>query len=438
MAREMKDSGIEWVETIPCSWFIKRIKELFSFGKGLPITKENLVECGVQVLSYGQIHSKANNGVHLKPELMRYVDRLYLNTNPDALVKKGDFIFADTSEDTEGCGNASYIDTEETLFSGYHTIIVRCKEKSDNRYFAYLFKTDAWRSQIRSRVNGVKLFSISRKVLSDTYLIFPPPEEQYRIADFLDRKCAEIDRVLEKTRASIEEYKKLKQSVITQAVTKGIRGEREMKDSGIEWIGEIPIDWEVTRIKNLFDYRNEKNFKPLSEVNLISLYTDLGVVQHCDLEATTGNKASNADGYKLVFEDDIVVNIILCWMGAIGRSAFTGVTSPAYDVYSPKKGTNSKFYHFLFRTQGFSGDCYKVGRGIMAMRWRTYSDQFRAIKVIAPTKVEQQEIVEYLDRKCAEIDTLISKKEQLITELEAYKKSLIYEYVTGKKEVIYG
>lgn len=122
-------------------------------------------------------------------------------------------------------------------------------------------------------------------------------------------------------------------------------------------------------------------------------------------------------------------------MGAIGRSAFTGVTSPAYDVYSPKKGTNSKFYHFLFRTQGFSGDCYKVGRGIMAMRWRTYSDQFRAIKVIAPPKVEQQEIVEYLDRKCFEIDTLISKKEQFITELEAYKKSLIYEYVTGKKEV---
>lgn len=260
-------------------------------------------------------------------------------------------------------------------------------------------------------------------------------EEQQRIASFLDRKCAEIDAVIEKTKATIEEYKKLKQSVITEAVTKGICGDRPMKDSGIEWIGEIPAEWDVVRIKTLFDYRNERNDKPLEEVNLISLYTDLGVVQHCDLEATTGNKASNADGYKLVYEDDIVVNIILCWMGAIGRSAYTGVTSPAYDVYSPKEGTNTKFYHHLFRTQGFNGDCYKVGRGIMAMRWRTYSDQFRAIKVVAPPQEEQQDIVDYLDKKCAEIDTLIAKKTALLEEMESYKKSVIYEYVTGKKEV---
>ena len=263
----------------------------------------------------------------------------------------------------------------------------------------------------------------------------PPLPEQHRIADFLDRRCAEIDAVIERTKATIEEYKKLKQAVITEAVTKGVRGERKMKDSGIEWIGEIPETWNVVRIKNLFDYRNERNYAPLEEVNLISLYTDKGVVQHCDLEETTGNKASNADGYKLVYEDDIVVNIILCWMGAIGRSAYNGVTSPAYDVYAPMPGTNSRFYHHLFRTQGFSGDCYKVGRGIMAMRWRTYSDQFRALKVVCPPAEEQEEIIAYLDEKCAALDTLIAKKTALLTELETYKKSLIYEYVTGKKEV---
>ncbi len=267
-------------------------------------------------------------------------------------------------------------------------------------------------------------------------ILAPSVPEQERIAAFLDAECAEIDAVLEKTHASIEEYKKLKQAVITQAVTKGIRGDRPMKNSGIEWIGDIPAEWDVVRIKNLFDYRNERNFKPLEEVNLISLYTDKGVVQHCDLDETTGNKASNADGYKLVYENDIVVNIILCWMGAIGRSAYFGVTSPAYDVYSPKQKTNSKFYHYLFRTNGFSGDCYKVGRGIMAMRWRTYSDQFRAIKVVSPPQSEQEEIVEYLDEKCEGIDDLIAKKQQYLTEIENYKKSLIYEYVTGKKEVV--
>lgn len=237
-------------------------------------------------------------------------------------------------------------------------------------------------------------------------------DTQARIADFLDYKCDEIDSVIAITQKTIEEYKALKQSIITEVVTKGIRGDRPMKDSGIEWIGDIPAEWDVVRIKNLFDYRNERNFKPLEEVNLISLYTDKGVVQHCDLDETTGNKASNADGYKLVYENDIVVNIILCWMGAIGRSAYFGVTSPAYDVYSPKQKTNSKFYHYLFRTNGFSGDCYKVGRGIMAMRWRTYSDQFRAIKVVSPPQSEQEEIVEYLDEKCEGIDDLIAKKQQ--------------------------
>lgn len=261
-------------------------------------------------------------------------------------------------------------------------------------------------------------------------------DTQARIADFLDYKCDEIDSVIAITQKTIEEYKALKQSIITEVVTKGIRGDRPMKDSGIEWIGDIPAEWDVVRIKNLFDYRNERNFKPLEEVNLISLYTDKGVVQHCDLDETTGNKASNADGYKLVYENDIVVNIILCWMGAIGRSAYFGVTSPAYDVYSPKQKTNSKFYHYLFRTNGFSGDCYKVGRGIMAMRWRTYSDQFRAIKVVSPPQSEQEEIVEYLDEKCEGIDDLIAKKQQYLTEIENYKKSLIYEYVTGKKEVV--
>lgn len=261
-------------------------------------------------------------------------------------------------------------------------------------------------------------------------------DTQARIADFLDYKCDEIDSVIAITQKTIEEYKALKQSIITEVVTKGIRGDRPMKDSGIEWIGDIPAEWDVVRIKNLFDYRNERNFKPLEEVNLISLYTDKGVVQHCDLDETTGNKASNADGYKLVYENDIVVNIILCWMGAIGRSAYFGVTSPAYDVYSPKQKTNSKFYHYLFRTNGFSGDCYKVGRGIMAMRWRTYSDQFRAIKVVSPPQSEQEEIVEYLDEKCEGIDDLIAKKQQYLIEIENYKKSLIYEYVTGKKEVV--
>lgn len=205
---------------------------------------------------------------------------------------------------------------------------------------------------------------------------------------------------------------------------------REMKDSGVEWLGKIPNHWIIRRIKNLFELRNEKNYEALEDVNLISLYTDKGVVQHSDLTETTGNKAVTAEGYKIVKEDDIVVNIILCWMGAVGRSAYNGVTSPAYDVYKPLHDTNSKYYHYLFRTSQFNGECYRYGRGIMLMRWRTYSTEFRAISVPLPPEDEQERIVEFLDKKLDDVDRLIGNVQTQIEKLKAYKQSLITEVVT--------
>lgn len=205
---------------------------------------------------------------------------------------------------------------------------------------------------------------------------------------------------------------------------------RKMKDSGVEWLGKIPNHWMIRRIKNLFELRNEKNYEALEDVNLISLYTDKGVVQHSDLTETAGNKAVTAEGYKIVKEDDIVVNIILCWMGAVGRSAYNGVTSPAYDVYKPLHDTNSKYYHYLFRTSQFNGECYRYGRGIMLMRWRTYSTEFRAISVPLPPEDEQKRIVNFLDKKIDDVDRLIGNVQKQIEKLKAYKQSLITEVVT--------
>lgn len=414
--REMKDSGIEWVGDIPQDWQLSKIGSLYT-QRNEKVSDKDYQPLSVTmqgILPQLATAAKTDDGDNRK------------------LVRVGDFAINSRSDRRGSCG-ISPLDGSVSLIN----IILTPRTAMHPGYYNWLFHTTLFADEFYKWGHGIVADLWTTRWQEMKSITVPVPEyaEQERIAAFLDAECAEIDAVLEKTRASIEEYKKLKQAVITQAVTKGIRGDRPMKDSGIEWIGDIPAEWDVVRIKNLFDYRNERNFKPLEEVNLISLYTDKGVVQHCDLDETTGNKASNADGYKLVYENDIVVNIILCWMGAIGRSAYFGVTSPAYDVYSPKQKTNSKFYHYLFRTNGFSGDCYKVGRGIMAMRWRTYSDQFRAIKVVSPPQSEQEEIVEYLGEKCEGIDDLIAKKQQYLTEIENYKKSLIYEYVTGKKEV---
>lgn len=203
------------------------------------------------------------------------------------------------------------------------------------------------------------------------------------------------------------------------------------KASSCDWIDSIPSHWDTHRVKMLFSLRDERNYKPLNEVNLISLYTSLGVRQHKDIEHTTGNKARNADGYKIVHPDDMVVNILLCWMGAIGRSDYYGVTSPAYDIYKPKtKSVNTKYYNYLMRTPMFAQQCYRAGKGIMAMRWRTYSPQFSNIVVPVPSRDEQDQIVRFLDWKVSGINKLIGIRKKQIAELEELKKAVISRAVT--------
>lgn len=396
----MKDSGIEWIGEIPEGWEIAKAKYFIDISHGsdpktqgfIPVYgsgSESFKTCGEYKEGPAVLIGRKGATLHIP----HYIEGKYWN-----------------------------VDTAFDVKSKSHCIL---------KFYYYLAACFDYKYYI----SQTTLPGMTQSNYYNMFLPVPSLSKQFQIATYLDAHGAAFDFLISKVRSSIEEYKKLKQAVITQAVTKGVRGEREMKDSGVEWIGEIPVEWSVQRIKTIFSIRNERNFLPLEQVNLISLYTDKGVIQHCDIEKTTGNKASNADGYKKVCPNDMIVNIILCWMGAIGRSDYAGVTSPAYDVYVPSPEIECRFYHYYFRTLGFSGDCYKNGRGIMAMRWRTYSDQFQSIKVVVPPLEEQKEIVDYLDAKCAEIDKLIAKKEQLVKELESYKKSLIYEVVTGKREV---
>ena len=418
MARKMKDSGIEWIGEIPEGWETCLYKYCCSVQPGYPFDSAKFSNSSTD--GFPLIRIRDITSGEIQTYYTDSYDSSYIITAGDLLVgMDGDF-------------NVRWWNNFDALLNQRCCRIIE-KGRVSRRFIYYVLPFTL--QYINTLTYATTVKHLANGDILNSFIAFPSLSIQKNITCYLDKNCSNIDSILSKTRASIEEYKKLKQAVITQAVTKGVRGEREMKDSGVEWIGEIPAEWSVQRIKTIFSIRNERNYLPLEQVNLISLYTDKGVVQHCDIEKTTGNKASNADGYKKVYPNDMIVNIILCWMGAIGRSNYAGVTSPAYDVYVPSSKIECKFYHYYFRTLGFSGDCYKNGRGIMAMRWRTYSDQFRSIKVIVPPLEEQKEIVGYLDAKCAEIDGLIAKKEQLIKELEGYKKSLIYEVVTGKMEV---
>ena len=211
------------------------------------------------------------------------------------------------------------------------------------------------------------------------------------------------------------------------------RKDDELKDSGVEWIGKIPKDWEVKKVKHVFEEISEKNYS--EDAELLSLYTHLGVKSQKELEAR-GNKAQTVIEYKIVKKNDIVVNKMLAWMGAIGMSEYNGVISPAYNIYRKyNKDVETRFYHHLFRTKRFANECYKNGWGIMLMRWTTTPERFKDIYIPYIPNLDKK-IANFLDKKTSQFDLIISKKEKLIERLEEAKKSLISEVVTGKVKVV--
>lgn len=401
---------MEWIGEIPKDWNCMRLK--FAFGNsnvGESVDKE--------------LYSSDENGYifytaganPVKTSYTEFPMWKYTTDNDILLARNGTPYI--------------YLPSKDAVYSD-HIIRINIKDGYCRRFLRYCLQ----RSIESIIVDSVSIATWSISLWKEQKLPLPYYHEQKYLADYLDSKCSKIDEIIEKQQAIIKKLKEYKFSIITEAVTKGINPDVELKDSTIDMCEQIPVHWGISQNRYLFLLRDEKNYKPLEEVRLLSLYTDLGVFPHGEQEER-GNKAVKAEGYKVVYENDIVVNIILAWMGAIGRSAYDGVTSPAYDIYKPNENVCSRYYHYLYRTKPFSAECYKYGRGIMAMRWRTYSSEFKSIKVPVPPYIEQCQIADYLDSKCEMLDKTIADRNKAIDILQEYKKSLIYEVVTGKKEV---
>ena len=215
----MKDSGVEWLGDVPEHWTVLKNRHIFNFSKGLSITKENLQESGIPCVSYGEVHSKF--GFEFNPEIndMKFVSEEYLKTSKNCLLNSGDFIFADTSEDFEGSGNFSYLNSNSQVFAGYHTVIARLKSKQKPRFFAYIFDSNAHRKQIQTQVKGIKVFSITQGILKDIYSWLPPVHEQDLIVEYLDNECKKISLLKAKQIELIEKLKAYRSSIISHAVT---------------------------------------------------------------------------------------------------------------------------------------------------------------------------------------------------------------------------
>lgn len=423
--RKMKDSGIEWIGQIPESWTLGRIGQLYTERKEkvsdvdyppLSVTMKGIVP---------QLSTAAKTDAH----------------DDRKLVRKGDFAINSRSDRRGSCGISPY-DGSVSLIN----TILTPRGEMHPVYYDWLFHSTMFSDEFYKWGHGIvnDLWTTNWQDMKKISVPIPSYTEQGRIAGFLDTECARIDAVIEQTRASIEEYKKLRQAVITQAVTKGIRPDCPMKDSGIEWIGEIPADCETTRFQDFGDYKKG----PFGSSITKDMFVEKAPNTYKVYEQKNAIYKDSQLGYYYIPEEKYreligfaveAGDIIVSCAGTIGECYImpndceAGVINQALMRIRINSNTEGRYFVYLFGSVlKYIADKYSNGS---AMKNIPPFSILKKVKVPAFSKGEQQEIADWLDGKINAIDILIAKKESFLAEMENYKKSVIYEYVTGKKEV---
>ena len=424
MARAMKDSGIEWIGEIPEGWKVSKVSTFFDIqlGKMLQPSQENESDTYESYLCAANL---GNNKLKMEPLKQMWFSR---EDKEKFSVRCGDLLVV------EGGDVASSDIIAEPVHGLYiqnalHR--VRSRNGFELRFLRYYLSIAKASGHIDLICNKATIAHFTKDKFGALPYVVVPLEEQKRIADYLDSECARIDAVIEQTRASIEEYKKLKQAVITQAVTKGIRPGRKMKDSGNAEIGSIPDEW--IEVKNSFLFRENVRV-PREDSVPLSLSQADGLICTDDMKESS-LKTSTYEGWKRVEIGDLVLNRFKAHLGVFFAATIVGMVSFHYGVYEPVTKLNSKFFEYLYHSDIYRGIYAHKSNGMTVGLQNLSNQNFYSVKSLVPPLEEQNEIVEYLDLKISEIDALVLQKEQIIAELESYKKSLIFEYVTGKKEV---
>lgn len=419
---------------IPQTWRVGRLRHAFNFNKGLTITKENLQDEGIPCVSYGEVHSKYGFEVDPDRHSLKCVDASYLKANQASLLKRGDFIFADTSEDIEGSGNFTCYNSDRRAFAGYHTLIAKPKVPMNYRFMAYVFDSAAFRVQVQTEVKGVKVFSISQGVLKPTFVWFPPRPEQDAIAAFLDEKCAKVDEAVRIKEEQIALLRERRQILIQEAVTRGLNPDAPMKDSGIDWVGPIPAHWAVVRLGACLRTVSARN-RP--DLPLLSITRELGVIKRDidDQESNHNFIPDDLGNYKVLRAGQFGMNKMKAWQGSYGISPITGIVSPAYFTFDLAEGINPQFFNVAVRTRLYVSYFYQASDGVRIGQWDLSRERMKQIPFVVPSYDEQRRIVQFAAEQAEKINAAIAIKEQQVSALEEYRASLINAAVTGKIKV---
>ena len=403
--RKMKDSGVDWIGDIPQEWTIIRGKNLYDIDTGkLDANAEDL---------YGKY-----------PFFTCSMYPKHINS----------YAFDCEALLVAGNGVVGYTQYYKGKFNAYQRTYVLSNFKNINPIFLKYYMSNNLSIEVLPNSVGSVIQFIKLGDLQNFNICYPNIIEQEEIANFIDKKVVIINKLIEKTKEIVEDYKKYKQSIITEVVTKGIRDYKKFKDSDNIHIGQIPENWKMKKIKYIFSIK--KTIAGKEGYDILAI-TQKGIKKK-DLSNNDGQLANDYSNYQLVKKGDFAMNHMDLLTGWVDISKYNGVTSPDYRVFNfiDKNKYFSEYYLYLMQMCYTNKIFYGLGQGVSNLgRWRLQTDKFLNFTVPVPELKEQKEIAEYLNNKCKIIDEMISNKEDLIGELENYKKSLIYEYVTGKKEV---
>ena len=418
-----KDSGISWIGEVPEHWDVRylfqKVREHYISNK--EVHHQNLLS-----LSYGRIIQKDINKTEgLLPE----------SFDTYQIVENGNIVLRLTDLQNDHKSLRVGLVTQE----GIITSAYECLEVFDNSllpvYLYYQLHSFDIKKMFYGMGGGLRQ-NLNYNELKKIRMVVPPPSEQKAIAEYLDKKTAQINELVSAKQKQIELLKEYKQSVIANAVTGKLderREKRKWKDSGISWIGKIPENWEVKRIRHVFNESDEKITDNTGELLSLSQYTGVSLKRDC--EKVGMFEAETTEGYKIVHRNQFVMNIMLAWNGSYAVSELEGVISPAYCVFNFIIDCVPKYFHYLLRLKAYAGAFKTLSKGIIDSRLRLYPSKFYTFPVIIPPLSEQKEIVAYIEKKVSSIDSQIASIENQIANLNEYKQSLISDVVTGKVKV---
>ncbi|NLZ54518.1 MAG: restriction endonuclease subunit S [Thermoanaerobacteraceae bacterium] len=433
--RKMKDSGVEWIGEIPREWRVVKNKYVFKSKKKIIGGQSKNYELLSLTKSKGIIYRDINNNEGKLPASFDTYQE----------VVKGDLVLCLFDLDISAV--FSDVSRYDGMISPAYSIF-DISQDCITRYYKYWFEMVGdgrkYRAYSKSLRNTIDVNNFNN-ILS----IVPPQQEQQAIANYLDSKVALIDNIIEKTKQSIEDYKKYKQSLITETVTKGLNPDVEMKDSGIEWIGEVPKHWEVFRLRYLFRFNNgltiTRSDLKESGVSCIN-YGDIHSKYTFDLDLKRDSLPKVDEDFKLTRPNALLNNgdFVFCDTSedldgsgnfvfirdTDGKEIFAGSHTT---IAKPKINLNSAYVGYLLKSFGVKRQFEREVVGVKV--YSITQDVLKNIELVLPPLDEQEEIARYLDYKRIQVDEIISKKKCLIKDLETYKKSLIYECVTGKRYV---